>query len=49
MPDLTEVLATTVKQWKSGPERGDVNALLRQLDAKLSPLVGSLKRRGKTR
>jgi hypothetical protein len=39
MPPLKEVLARTVKQWKSSNERGDVSALIRQLDATLSPLL----------
>ncbi|MBX7248931.1 MAG: hypothetical protein K1X35_07740 [Caulobacteraceae bacterium] len=36
---LREILVRTVKQWKSGSDRGDVAALVRQLDANLSPLV----------
>jgi hypothetical protein len=36
---LREVLVRTVKQWKSGSERGDTAALIRQLDASLSPMV----------
>ena len=39
MPELREVLVKTVRQWKSGNERGDINALIRRLDATLSPLV----------
>lgn len=39
MPVLKEVLTRAVKQWKSSTERGDVSALIRQLDATLSPLV----------
>ncbi len=40
MPALKEVLVRTVKQWKAGNERGDVSALVRQLDATLTPLIG---------
>lgn len=40
MPALRDVLVRTVKQWKAGNERGDVAALIRQLDATLTPLVG---------
>lgn len=39
MPVLREILVKAVKRWKSGPERGDVSALIRQLDATLGPLL----------
>lgn len=39
MPVLKEVLVKAVRQWKAGSERGDVNALIKRLDATLSPLV----------
>ena len=39
MPVLKEVLVRTVKQWKAGAERGDVNALIRRLDETLGPLM----------
>lgn len=39
MPVLKDVLVKTVRQWKSGNDRGDINALIRRLDATLSPLV----------
>jgi len=39
MPQLRDVLVKTVRQWKSGTERGDVNALIRRLEGTLSPLV----------
>jgi hypothetical protein len=38
-PQVREVLVRTVKQWKASSERGDVAALIRQLDATLSPLI----------
>ncbi|HYC33392.1 MAG TPA: hypothetical protein VEB59_13985 [Gemmatimonadales bacterium] len=40
MPELRDVLVRTVRQWKAGADRGDVNALIRRLDDTLSPLVG---------
>ena len=40
MSALKDVLVRTIKQWKAGSERGDVAALVRQLDATLAPLVG---------
>ena len=40
MAALRDVLVRTVKQWKAGCERGDVAALVRQLDATLTPLIG---------
>ena len=39
MPVLREVLVKTVRQWKAGNDRGDINALIRRLDATLSPLI----------
>ena len=39
MPMLKDVLVKTVRQWKSGNDRGDINALIARLDAVLTPMV----------
>lgn len=39
MPMLKDVLVKTVRQWKSGNDRGDINALIARLDAALTPIV----------
>lgn len=39
MPVIKEVLVQTVRQWKSGADRGDVNALIARLDAALAPIA----------
>ena len=39
MPMLKDVLVTTVRQWKSGNDRGDVNALIARLDLALTPIA----------
>jgi len=40
MPMLKDVLVQTVRQWKSGNDRGDINALIARLDSALTPMVG---------